>query len=51
MYNNGCEVMLVLVSMKSLVYDELDDEALGWACIKPTILQIRGKDPTVKWEA
>jgi hypothetical protein len=36
--------------MKRQVFDSLDHDALGWACIEPAILQIRGKDLTVKSE-
>lgn len=38
----------MLVTMKRPVFDSLDHAALVWACIEPTIEQIRGKDLTVK---
>lgn len=38
----------MLVTMKRPVFDTLDDVALGWACIEPTIQQIRGKELNVK---
>ena len=41
----GCSV---LVSLPRLVFDSLDDAALAWACVEPTIRQIRGRSPAVK---
>lgn len=38
----------MLVRMKWQVFKSLDYGDLGWACIEPTIQQIRGKDFTVK---
>lgn len=42
---------MTLVAMKKQQFDSLDDERLGWACMEPTLLQIRGKDISVKTEA
>lgn len=39
---------MTLVTVKKQDFDSLDDERLGWACMEPTFLQIRGKDMTVK---
>jgi hypothetical protein len=38
----------MLVTMKRLLFDSLDDVELGKTCIEPTIQEIRGKDLTVK---
>lgn len=40
----------MLVKMKRQVFDKLDDISLIWACIEPTIQQIRGKNFAVKSE-
>jgi hypothetical protein len=37
--------------MRQEAFDSPDDAALAWACIEPTIQQIRGKSPTVKARA
>ncbi|MDQ0088622.1 hypothetical protein J2T12_002032 [Paenibacillus anaericanus] len=42
---------MTLVAMKREVFDSLADERLGWACMEPTFMQIRGKDISVKSEA
>ncbi|RUT47565.1 hypothetical protein EJP82_07650 [Paenibacillus anaericanus] len=41
---------MTLVAMKREVFDSLADERLGWACMEPTFMQIRGKDISVKSE-
>ncbi len=41
----------MLVTMKRPVFDSLDYAALGLACVEPTILQVRGKNPAVKRQA
>lgn len=38
----------MLVKMKRTAFDSLNHFALGWACIEPTIQQIRGKNLTIK---
>lgn len=40
--------MLTVIDKKA--FDEMDDVALIWACIEPTIRQIRGKSPAIKME-
>lgn len=40
----------MLVEMNKQSFDSFDDEALVMACIEPTVLQIRGKDISVKAE-
>jgi hypothetical protein len=42
---------MTLVAMKKQDFDSLDDERLGWACMEPTFLLIRGKDMSVKKQA
>ncbi|GIP33447.1 hypothetical protein [Paenibacillus sp. J2TS4] len=42
---------MTLVAMKKQEFDSLDDDSLGWACMEPTLLQIRGKEMAVKTEA
>jgi len=41
----------VLVEMSRQDFDLLDDDVLGWKCMEPTFLRIRGKDMTVKSQA
>ncbi|WP_166243321.1 hypothetical protein [Paenibacillus turpanensis] len=41
---------MTLVSMERGTFEILDDERLGWACMEPTFVQIRGKAPAVKRE-
>lgn len=38
----------MLVNMKRSVFGALDDRALVWQCIEPTITRLRGKSPEVK---
>ncbi len=38
----------MLVTMSRAMFDSLDNVALAWACIRPTIEQIRGKTIIVK---
>jgi len=42
---------MTLVAMRKQEFDTLDDESLGWACMEPTLLQIHGKDISVKTQA
>ncbi|KAI7250121.1 hypothetical protein KC345_g11685 [Hortaea werneckii] len=37
--------------MEREIFDTLSDERLGWACMEPTFMKIRGKSPEVKNEA
>ncbi|MFC3746747.1 hypothetical protein [Paenibacillus sp. GCM10012306] len=37
-----------LVTVKRQDFDSLDDERLGWVCMEPTLMQIRGKNMSVK---
>ncbi|WP_240418738.1 hypothetical protein [Paenibacillus periandrae] len=39
---------MTLAAVKKQDFDSLDDERLGWVCMEPTFLQIRGKDMSVK---
>ncbi|MBA2937294.1 hypothetical protein HZF08_03175 [Paenibacillus sp. CGMCC 1.16610] len=41
----------MLVKMNRQEFDLLDDDALGWMCMEPIFLQIRGKDMAVKSQA
>lgn len=41
----------MLVLMKRQIFDSLDHDALGWACIEPIILSVKGKDFVVKSQA
>ena len=41
----------MFVTMKRHDFDSLEQEALGLACIQPTLLRIRAKDLTVKEQA
>ncbi|BBI30956.1 hypothetical protein [Cohnella abietis] len=41
---------MTLVAMSKQNFDSLNDERLGWACMEPTFLQIRGKNESVKTE-
>lgn len=41
---------MTLVAMNEQDFDSMDDERLGWACMEPTFLQIRGKELSVKTE-
>ncbi len=41
----------MLTSMNRETFGRMDDESLIWACIEPTIRQIRGKNHSVKFEA
>lgn len=41
---------MTLVTLKREAFDSLADERLGWACMEPTFMQIRGKDISVKSE-
>lgn len=38
----------MLVRMKRTAFEAMEDRALVWACIEPTISRIRGKDTDVK---
>ncbi|MBP1992665.1 hypothetical protein [Paenibacillus eucommiae] len=40
----------MLVTMGQEEFDSLDYITLGWKCIEPTIMQIRGKNDTIKSE-
>ncbi|MFD0710528.1 hypothetical protein [Paenibacillus sp. GCM10027626] len=42
---------MTLVTISKEQFDSLDDERLGWICVEPTILQIRGKEFAVKQKA
>jgi len=39
---------MTLVKVKKHDFETLNDERLGWVCMEPTFLQIRGKDISVK---
>ncbi|WP_098745840.1 hypothetical protein [Paenibacillus sp. EZ-K15] len=39
---------MTLAAVKKQDFDSLNDERLGWACMEPTFLEIRGKDMSVK---
>ncbi len=41
----------MLITMTREAFEGLDDMPLIWACIEPTIRQIRGKNPSVKLDA
>ena len=43
--------LVMIVTMKQAEFDTLSDERLGWACVEPTLLGIRGKDAATKAEA
>lgn len=38
----------MLISMDRQQLDSLDDAALGWSCIEPTLMQVRERSPEVK---
>lgn len=38
----------MLVNIERKVFSALDDSGLGWACIEPTLLKIRGKNSAIK---
>lgn len=38
----------MLVKIERKIFFSLDDSELGWACIEPTLLKIRGKDSILK---
>lgn len=42
---------MTLVAMTKQDFDSMDNERLTWACVEPTLLQIRGKNMTVKAQA
>lgn len=42
---------MTLVTMKKSRFDSLTDEQLGWSCMEPTFVQMRGKSLSVKAEA
>jgi len=41
---------MTLVTITKQDFESLNDERLGWVCMEPTFLQIRGKDIAVKTE-
>ena len=41
----------MLVRMERQTFEAMDDASLLWACIEPTIRQIRGRNPAVKTDA
>jgi hypothetical protein len=45
---NGKRGDEMLVRMKRTVFEVMEDRALVWACIEPTVSRIRGKDENVK---
>jgi hypothetical protein len=42
---------MTLVAMTKQDFDSMNDERLSWACVEPTLMQIRGKNMTVKAQA
>ncbi|MBW5448256.1 hypothetical protein GE107_19605 [Cohnella sp. CFH 77786] len=39
---------MTYAAMSKREFESLDDERLGWACAEPALVQIRGKDMSVK---
>lgn len=39
---------MTLITMKQADFDSMSDERLGWACVAPMLLSIRGKDAATK---
>ncbi|WP_409347016.1 hypothetical protein [Paenibacillus sp. MBLB4367] len=43
-------IIILLVPVEREIFEALEGETLGWACIGPLLLQVRGKDDRTKAE-